>query len=339
MNHFGGLGICGSEKPKKDCGEFELVHKESFEIDHTDKIELRGNFPVRVLGGSILVFLKNIIENHLEKVQHELDSLKNQGKMNFIANKERVQIVAEIDKNGISIYENYCQFLWSLPYSLISINDECFKKPMLNKSFKGQLERNVFFHKGIYSFNFGVNLTKAFSLFPSFVLPNPLKYDIVDQYYIEKANSIFSSGMAFSILHELGHLYYCHLDAQKMLKQHEHDADEYALSMILAAPLDKVHLESYKYGALISLLSIIFIDDSLSGGEEHPHPIDRIRFLLEQMKLDDQNDLWGMAALGFALWGQYYRKDYGFPKEMETFKELFEYIGKRVDDHLVYGNL
>lgn len=300
---------------------------EDFEYNQ-DTVNFIGNLPVKCLQHNVIEFLEKVIlsdENFGISAMENFDLSK---KIIFNCEKNTAQTLSEInDDKEIILYETYSQFLWSLTYSLISIYDECFKRPLINNEFNGKLLQNQYYLKGVLSLNYGIGLFSNYSEFPNYHIPNPLKYNSWDKFYIEKTNSIFVAAVAFCLLHEHGHQFFGHLDISDYKEEHEFDADEFAFSRILPAIEKSEEIRgACKYGAIIALISSIFIDETLDGGEFHPDPHNRLSRGIELLKLDPKDDAYVIPVLALQFWAQYYKRNFFMPNEVETPKELFELV-------------
>ena len=44
---------------------------------------------------------------------------------------------------------------------------------------------------------------------------------------------------------------------------------------------------------------------------------------IEKLALSDEDDIWGIASLGYWLWSFHFKVDFTLSKECETFKDLY----------------
>lgn len=315
---------CGSGiKTKKCCGTSD---NRPYLIDFSRDFLGAGNLPVRVLKNNVMSFLEDVLKTEIELIETEF-SLGLNRTILIDTEKKPITIPAEISPEGqITFYEPFCQYLWSLTYALIAVYDQCYKKPLLTgQSFK-ELEKNTYWVKSFSSFDYGYSLFKEYSGLSDTSIPNPEKYWSNDKTYIEKTNAVYSGAMAFTLLHEIGHHFYGHHQTTESKKSFEFDADDFAAEKISPILNDGKLGASYKYGAVIALLSLIFLDGSLSGGSEHPDPHHRLKKLLYKLNLDDRRDEWGIASLGFLIWGVKFDKDFRLTGYYECAKDMFDHI-------------
>lgn len=301
---------------------------ESYEIDQY-KPEFEGIMPVRVLSFTYVQWFIEIDASFKEDFETEIDINDFKNYLTYKIEEKPIDIVAELsNKNEIILYENYNQFLWDLNYSLIVIFEEGIHKPTLEGSFDGHIVENIFTKESFELFFYAMSLLKNYSLKKDYRLPNPEKYTHGRKEYIEKCNGTFSSAMVFILLHEFAHQYYGHTQVAHE-KKFELDADDYAFDYL------SKHFEGEKgvtmqLGIVIGLSSLIFLDNSMSGGEEHPDPDSRLRRLLERMELDPTSNLWWIASLSFIMWGNYYKRKISLPGVIEDSKTLFDKIIEEV---------
>jgi hypothetical protein len=290
-----------------------------------------GNMPVRVLENNILSWFQNITPDFLDDLTHEVEH--NNFNNNIFYNIDEVKItdVAEISgSKQIVIYENYNQFLWCICYLLIVLYYEVLIYPLKENKYTGKIDQsNTKIKTAISSFNNAMNLFHRYENTSFFQHPNPENYDEDEKKYVEEANGIYLSTMAFTLLHEFGHQYYGHLDyypaTNKERKKDEIYADDYAFDKMKNKFTSQKH-DTFKVGIIASICSFIFFDKSLKSDEIHPDPDDRLKILIEQMYLNDDDEIWWIASSAFVVWAKAYSVDLQLPKEVDNFKVIFECV-------------
>ena len=298
--------------------------------DTYNPITHKGFLPIRVLPYNVIDWLEKVTPDFLKIVKYEVENNGLNPGIIYHLEKSTIDAIANIDKSKrIHLYENYNQFLWSLCYSLLVIFDRGIKLPILLKTFNGVMNvDDIFVKRAIALFNSGLSLFHDYSDFSFYELPNPEKFIEFEKDYIEKANSIYVAALTFILIHEFSHQYFGHLEyisKSDQSKKDELNSDDYALDLIK----HNFHNEkgfSFRIGAIVALSSIIFFDDSLKGGDEHPDPDERIKNIIAKMSLNDLDDEWGIASLSFILWSIHYKRKFDLPKEVSCFKELFDKI-------------
>jgi hypothetical protein len=315
MRNF--VGIVSGDNPKN-------MEIEPFEIDQY-KPELKGVMPVRVLSFTYVQWFIEIDPSFREVFEAEVDINNFKNYITYRIEEKPIETVAELSNNNeIILYENYNQFLWDLSYSLIVIFDEGIHKPALEGNFDGHIANNIFTNESFELFFYAMSLLKKYSLKKDYRLPNPEKYSYERKEYIEKCNGIFTSAMVFILLHEFAHQYFGHNQVAHE-KKFELDADDYAFDY-LSKHFDGDKGKTMQLGIVAGLSSLILLDNSMSGGKEHPDPDYRLRRLLERMALDPTSNLWWIASLSFIMWGKYYDREISLPGVLEDSRTLFNKI-------------
>ena len=260
--------------------------------------------------------------------------------MKININKSRITEIAQISNTkGIELYENYNQFLWSCAYSLIVIYDKAIFEPTKKGEYKGLLDRNIeHVSDAMDLFKNALLLFKEYKSSIFFKLPNPESYIQSEKYYIERANQVFSSAMVFILLHEFGHKYYGHLevftDDNKSIKD-EFAADEFAFERI-SKNFIKNKVTSHRLGIVVAIVSLIFTDNTLKGGNRHPDPDNRLKNLMEKMELGDEDNIWGVASLAFDLWATINSTSLSKARIFKNTREMF--YAKLNDVNIVKGS-
>ncbi len=285
-----------------------------------------GIYPVRVLKDEVLKWYITICDS--STMEHELKYNGLNKKLKYKVNDKKITDIAEIlktDKNQIIIYENFCQFLWSFSYSIIVFLDEAFIRPRVEENYNFKENELL----GIAT----ESIEAAFGLFSNpdvdtfFRLPNPEAKEYKEDKHVCAIEKAYCFGISFILLHEFGHQFLGHLEYEpesiQQQKKEEEDADDYAFS-VLSDHFDKEYGNAIKVGIVISLITLIFTDETLSGGETHPDPHQRIMRIIEKMELEDNHNLWALAAVAFKLWAFRYNKPLEFPDTAESYKILFD---------------
>jgi hypothetical protein len=311
----------GEGNPKK----MEIEH---FEIDQYNP-EFKGVMPVRVLSFTYVQWFIEIDASFKEVFETEVDINDFKNYLTYKIEEKPIETVAELSKNNeIILHENYNQFLWDLNYSLIIIFEEGINKPTIEGNFNGHIKKNILTDESIELFFYAMSLLKNYSIKKDYRLPNPEKYSLGRKEYIEKCNGTFTSAMVFILLHEFAHQYYGHNQVTHE-KKFELDADDYAFDY-LSKHFEGEKGKTMQLGIVIGLSSLILLDNSMSGGEEHPDPDSRLRRLLERMELDPTSNLWWIASLAFIMWGKYYKREILLPGDIEDSRTLFNQIIEEV---------
>jgi len=295
-----------------------------------------GILPVKVLSDYVISFVEKY--GNLEELEAEINF--NELKKGIVYKRVDSKIIdcagLTSDKQ-IYIYENFCQFLWCFSYSIIVYFDEGFIRPIQDSQYNGIVNQSdPLIHTAIENLLAGMNLFLEFNRSKFYELPNPESEKSRTDFYVVKANSAYCAGITFVLLHELGHQYYHHNDyepssTEESLKE-EIMADDYAFDTLSKHFNSEVGM-TLKIGIVISLLSIMYLDNTMSGGIQHPDPDDRLKRILKKMNLEDENNLWGVAAVAINLWAIYYKIPFEIPKQIENFKEWYELALKQIENY------
>ena len=101
----------------------------------------KGYLPIRVLSHNFAEWFFNISPDFKAEFNFEVISNNLIEKITVNIIKSNIDEIAFIDKNtGITIHENFNQFLWSLCYSTFLIFDEGIQKPSIDKEFNGKVD-------------------------------------------------------------------------------------------------------------------------------------------------------------------------------------------------------
>lgn len=258
----------------------------------------------------------------LEKLDVFSDKLQQISLSQVICFKDEYKIsepIAEVNNYGImdkefhiTIHGCNCQFFWNLCYGILkSWNEMQINNCNVNQEINEAYE----------CFKIGMSLFLGYNRNLLFTASNP--YNNWKDRYVRFANNIYVFGMAFFVCHELSHLELghaiCYSDSENLdkIRKEEYDADKSAIWLMNEVLLidDKNKLWA-EYGIVIAICSLIFIDNSLDGGDEHPKPITRIVKTLEILDNDFDciDDVWGIACNCLMTWHYYYYGDYVFPE-------------------------
>jgi len=300
----------------------------------------KGYLPVRVLAHNFAEWFFNISPDFKSEFDFEVISNNLIERITINIKKLSINEVAFIDtKTGITLHENFNQFLWSLCYATFVIFDEGIQKPNINKEFNGKIDfSNELVSRANELFNHSFSLFNLFNSNKFYELPNPEKYDETEKFYIERTNGVYCASMVFILLHEFGHQYFGHLttysdDTQS--KEDEYLVDDFAYDKM------SLHFEesvgtTYKYGIIMGIGALIFLSENLSGGDQHPDPDNRLKRQIDKMNLDEVNNLWGISSTLLHLWGIKYNKKLNDKLEFENYKEMFLYTLEKMKEYKVY---
>lgn len=296
----------------------------------------RGYLPVRVLPYNFAEWFFNISPDFKDEFNFEVISNNLQDKLSINIQKSKITDFAYVDKiNGIVVYENFNQYLWCICYSIFVIFDEGIQKPSINGSFNGIIDMtNILTKRAFDLFSHSFSLFDNFNSDNFYTLPNPEVYDEKEQYYVERANGIYSAAMVFVLLHEFGHQYYGHntyYPNNEQSKDEEYLADDFAYDK-MAEHFYLTEGTTYKFGIIAAIGSLILSDNSAKGGDRHPDPDQRLLRQIEKMKLDEINNLWGVSSVLLYLWEKKYSKKVSDSYVFDNYKEMFYHILCKINE-------
>lgn len=293
--------------------------------------------PVRTLYQNLLYWFKNTYPDFKTK---ELDNaIKNLGlneDINLIDREDRVAMPAGVGTfKIITIQETFLSYLWCISYSLIFIYDKSIHEQKINKNFKFTDELIEKINKAHTLFNYGISLLDKYNPWDIENLPNPEFYDNLDDDYIEKANGVYINAVNFTLLHELGHVVLGHVDedikneenntktTSEEILRGEYDADKFAFDRILKGANNLTNNSTVAAGIVAGLCSYLYFSSNMTGGD-HPDPDERLKIALDKLKLQDEDNLWGVSCLAFKLWAIKNKIELNWPPIVNTYHDLFE---------------
>lgn len=309
------------------------MHNSEF-INHFDPVKHKGYLPVRVLPGT---YINRFLDLEPD-LQKDLEyAFGKEGEYITIIYQQKLTDIGDVDNDSIKIYENFNQFLWSICYTCFVIFEEVYRIPASEDRLTGEIDfSNYNVSKAIQLFNLSFTLFDQLNASEFFELPNPEKYKVTERYYIEQTNTIFSAAMVFTLSHEFGHKYFYHTEyesSDEESKKDEFIVDEFAYDKI--SPHFEKKENGYKLGVIMGLGALIFLDDTLKGGNRHPDPDHRLKKLIERMNLSETDPHWVMSSILFELWGiknQRQMLDFG---KYNNQRDIFYAILNNLDEHKV----
>lgn len=206
----------------------------------------------------------------------------------------------------ITIWDNFCQYLWALCYTSLIVMDESIVKPLLKNNMppnQAKLKISYYLFMDAMSL-YNPDDTKRANRSVFFGYPNPVCHS--EDEYVQAANTLFIACLCFVIFHEYQHFHLKHR------QQDERKTDEYEADyMAFYAMYENVKPEIKEYTGLsiIVILGSLFFTDSTLDGETHPDPDDRLTRLLtlmNDMSPRGQAYCYGMAITIYKLWAFFY---------------------------------
>ena len=303
--------------------------------------KINNYFPVNIL----LPNASQLFEILCDK--YELTHNFNNGlskRLKIVCTDDVISDIAQIEEHydnenikyyQITVWDNYCQFLWTICYSSMVYMDELIIKPFLAPNADRD---DILLEKATKLFEAGMSLFNSDSICRVnrsvfFELPNPIEDQ--DDEYVKSANLLFGASLCFILFHEYHHFNLGHMDKEHV-KNDEVEADYCAFFSMYG----ELSLEKRKYlslGCIIALASLLFADNTLDGGT-HPDPDDRLGRILNNMDDLDEHGKdysYGIATTVYKMWAYYYELEKVVPKvdRAENYKEYFNIIQKAFNDY------
>lgn len=252
-----------------------------------------------------------------------------------------------VDRNNkIAIHETFLSYIWIVGYSMLVLYDEAVAKPMQNAH--AQAEVNVINKKLITHteefLQYGLSLIRIYSLWDKSYFANPEEYSSDEEFYILRANTVFTFAVNFILCHEFAHVEKEHVEAMKHRKVQasesktfEQEADDRAIELMLAGRDGQID-KTLEMGILIGLGSMLYFKNNSEGGALHPDVDVRIKNFLTKLDPSFDAPLWGIAALFIKLWDDQFNLNFSWPKEANDFKEIFNSALKQIEDRKLSTN-
>lgn len=303
-----------------------------------------GTQPIRVLQHNII---KQFEDTTPEFIQLTLDTIIDKGLQRGIGyhvNENpiiipggRAQTPYVDGTKKIYIHETFASYVWCVTYSLIVLYDEAVAKPSQNLFMNRPINKIEYekIKNAQAVFDYGLSLITTFSHWDK-RLPNPESYPEDDSFYIERSNAVFIYALNFILCHEFIHVEREHVD-RKLLGtitnleniELEKEADRKAIELILTG-VTSDRRKSAIAGILVGLCTLLYFrSETLSNS--HPDTDKRIDNFLQIVNAPSDDSLWGVAALAYKLWDNQFSKAFNYPKQINDFKEMYEWIRDLVD--------
>ncbi|MBS1595794.1 MAG: hypothetical protein JST90_15890 [Bacteroidetes bacterium] len=289
---------------------FESANKDFLELSR--KLMLEGNLDVGI--GYVISekAITALVDGHMQ--------------MPFVSSKKKIHI-----------HETFLSYVWCVSYSLWILYDKAVAEPSQNKHAGNEVNKidNVRIDKAFELFAYAKSLIKVYTPWDKIDLPNPEEYSEDEAFYVERANSLFVYAMGFILYHEFAHVEKKHFERIKQGENtpkhrlaHEREADQRAIELMLQGAEGEKRT-SMLLGTLIGLCCLLYFKKETTS-QSHPDTDDRIHNYLLQLNLDENDPMWGIAAVAFRLWDIQFQKNLNLPTEVKNFKELYEEIRRQV---------
>lgn len=165
----------------------------------------------------------------------------------------------------------------------------------------------------------------------------PELYGPDDDWWVGRINGIFVTAIKFILCHEFAHVESNHFERREGgentdadRKKFEEEADSRAIELVLMGSTPETDT-TIRFGILIGLCSLLFFNKT-THSNRYPSMDDRIHAILEKVNPDDNDGMWGVAVLAYKLWDGQFFKMLTWNSELRSFRELYHFIKKQVED-------
>jgi hypothetical protein len=306
-----------------------------------DDQEFISTQPVRVLEGNVLAWFEGKypeFRQELEEIGRKYGNVRTIkyfcDEAPILGHKEGdMTPYVKIANGEIALHETFLSYIWALSYAFLVIFDERMQRPRIGKQPAHGMPLGHFVDQAYSVLDYGLSLLTEFHQWPK-ALPSPESYSADDKFYVERANGIYLAAVDFVLCHELGHIACGHLGRASSdpveIKEFEQEADQWALARVRKGirPPERTYT-MVGFGAIAGLGSLLFLKRELTS-DTHPDKDERIINVLTSLSIDDEDNLWGIAAAFFIVWNEYFKGDMDVSGEYNTYKDLIQAIREQL---------
>lgn len=289
----------------RDLQEIERIRKsdyKSMELEYMQRFpfsDFPGNYPVRSLKYNIVSRFSNLSKEAQILMNTQIDWISNAIKYDYNDDNQEMRTPlcipdSIIGKFVINFSERFVAYIWVCVYYLLLQNEAKSQKLFLDKVAPNEKVTDRMLKRADellkWAVNFGYGPSGAWPVgYPS-SLPTPNLYDNEIMYSL-LANNLCINAMIFILYHEFGHAY--RKDIKRITEdsiEQEQKADAFAIDLCLDPTADKVKREGMMLSILMAFDSLLFLvnDKSCLSSDTHPHPIERIRTVLDAFETDNK---------------------------------------------------
>ena len=244
-------------------------------------------------------------------------------------------LISELSKTSsdfkvIRLHENFCGLFWSFCYFVYYTYTMLYEAKIKDPNFDGTIvfqSDDDFNAWNVWQFGKILKITQC--LWPP-IYPNPYNKNEIT----EKVNGLFTYGIIFILLHEIGHLVNDHLEKKDMERiDKEKEADLFAIEKCIRSKVPV--LKTIENGAVLAMIALCLLDSSGGKGNKwYPNTEDRLTTLLNSMNLKEDDITWVIAAYGLIIWLTEYKMPEVGISSIETPKEYYEKVLKHFKTNL-----
>ena len=288
--------------------------------------------PVQALRDTAMEYVLNI-ESLYELLEADSETNGLSRTILFVEEQDRLKNTAEIKevdgKQQIQISLNFCQFVWAVGLYMITYFDNYVQIPFMDAMGCNSHNRKAnpmemeFADDNFMRARFMLHKLNRESFF---VIPNICDPQIFKE-AIGHANGCFLGSLAMLFAHEFSHNLLAHTQHQSTPAQsveEEKEADKMAVSLLSDA-LEGDNGYTLKAGIAILMCSLLLLgEDSIDGGSAHPHMDVRIDYVMNDLDLPQEDQLWGLVGSAIRLWLLVYG-GYSIEEDMQVKSPWFYY--------------
>lgn len=288
--------------------------------------------PVQALRDTAMEYVLNI-ESLYELLEADSETNGLSRTILFVEEHDRLKNTAEIKevdgKQQIQISLNFCQFVWAVGLYMITYFDNYVQIPFMDAMGCNSHNRKAnpmemeFADDNFMRARFMLHKLNRESFF---VIPNICDPQIFKE-AIGHANGCFLGSLAMLFAHEFSHNLLAHTQHQSTPAQsveEEKEADKMAVSLLSDA-LEGDNGYTLKAGIAILMCSLLLLgEDSIDGGSAHPHMDVRIDYVMNDLDLPQEDQLWGLVGSAIRLWLLVYG-GYSIEEDMQVKSPWFYY--------------
>jgi hypothetical protein len=254
---------------------------------------------------------------------------------------------ADPETRKIAVQETYLNYLWSMFFALLVIQEEGITKPILDGTFRGEV---VFKGETLIEaralFDWALTLRNSFSEWPH-QLPNPETGHStgLSAMYVQKVNGLFVAATSYVLCHEYSHLVNGHAKIMAELrrtprhllnesdralgKQIEMEADTFARNCVESSTdATGGTTQSAIAAVMLHCADMLSFSDPIDVKQSlHPDVDQRLLNAINfaTPTAQAQNFLWATASFVARKFFDLHRLPVSEPPSISSMQELFEY--------------
>ena len=288
-----------------------------------------GEQPIRVLKHNLTTRLVERNEEYIKSIQ--FDFRLNKNVKYHIARLPLINRQTPfIDEKGIiNLHETYLSYIWIVCYYFFVLHEERLVIPdRINRGLLIFRQPNLqLVDDAEKLFDYGKSLIILYYSWDKNNLPNPELFNenTNEGWYILRTNDLFVEVLNFILYHETAHAEFEHIKKVKDLNNEEQknleiEADSRAINLILSSNRNRNMSE---LAIIIGLASMLFFQNSLSGGLKHPNIDTRLENAIRLFSPKEDSSVWTILFLFLRIWNEQFELGLTEQKQSyDNYKEL-----------------